>query len=859
MKATFETPFLSTFTLSVILLFCFTTFTHSQEIPEARKLYRQGEFEKVIQLADRIIESAEEAKPADLEDWIVLACKAQLATGKYEDAKAIAERGIDAFRYSIRIREAAAEAFRFNQDDARAGELKAEIGELWKRSSWRYRNVEDMLVVGRFLLADGIDPKTILTQLYKPGIEKYPQRPEFEIAIGELALSKNDYQLAATHFRKAIKLDDEDPRSHLGLAEAFRPSNSELATKSLNRVLELDANHVGAHLILIEQHIAAESYDKARNAIAEVLSVNPNQPEAWAIKAVLAHLDSKFDLEGRYRSKALAHWKSNPKVDHLIGLQLSKKYRFEESVAYQRRALVIDEDYIPAKIQLAHDLLRLGQELEGWKLAEEVFDADQYNVVANNLVALRDNFGKFATLEEDGFVVRMAQNEADIYGRQVLDLLVDAEKKLATKYQVKIQKPVFVEIFPRQQDFAIRTFSMPGGAGFLGVCFGRVITMNSPAAQGASLTNWKSVLWHEFCHVVTLQKTKNKMPRWLSEGISVYEEQLANESWGDRMSPEYREMILSDDLTPVSKLSSAFLQARTAMHLQFAYFESSLVVRFLVEKFGEESLVGILDSLGMGIPINDAISRHAGQIDLLDKRFEEYVTEAAKEYGKNFDWQKPEQPLTSSDACQQWLDDHENNFYGLLGLAAAQLKESKPEASLETIKKFESLLAENTQESAAKQLKAAAYRKLKNIKNETLALESVLTLESSEIDACNRLMQIYSDTKDTPNLKRMARLLQSINPLLKSSHRTLASLAEKENDDQLAIESLSALATMNPLDKADTYYRLASAQFRQKDSNSAKRNVLLALETAPRFRDAHKLLLQIVDSVSDTQVKEDQQ
>ena len=87
----------------------------------------------------------------------------------------------------------------------------------------------------------------------------------------------------------------------------------------------------------------------------------------------------------------------------------------------------MDADYVPAKIQLAHDLLRLGQELEGWKLAEEVFGADQYNVVANNLVALRDNLGKFATLEEGGFVVRMAQNEADIYGRQVLDLLVDAE------------------------------------------------------------------------------------------------------------------------------------------------------------------------------------------------------------------------------------------------------------------------------------------------------------------------------------------------------------------------------------------------------------------------------------------------
>ena len=47
-----------------------------------------------------------------------------------------------------------------------------------------------------------------------------------------------------------------------------------------------------------------------------------------------------------------------------------------------------------------------------------------------------------------------------------------------------------------------------GGAGFLGVCFGSVITANSPASQSASPANWQSVLWHEFCHVVTLQKTK---------------------------------------------------------------------------------------------------------------------------------------------------------------------------------------------------------------------------------------------------------------------------------------------------------------------------------------------------------------
>ncbi|MFN9984038.1 MAG: hypothetical protein ACK52S_00670, partial [Pirellula sp.] len=110
----------------------------------------------------------------------------------------------------------------------------------------------------------------------------------------------------------------------------------------------------------------------------------------------------------------------------------------------------------------------------------------------------------------------------DVYKRQVVELLQNARQVLVPKYGATLQEPIFVEIFPRQQEFAIRTFGMPGGQGFLGVCFGRLITANSPSALQVD-SNWKSVLWHEYCHVVTLQKTKNKMPRWLSEGISVYE------------------------------------------------------------------------------------------------------------------------------------------------------------------------------------------------------------------------------------------------------------------------------------------------------------------------------------------------
>ena len=50
------------------------------------------------------------------------------------------------------------------------------------------------------------------------------------------------------------------------------------------------------------------------------------------------------------------------------------------------------------------------------------------------------------------------------------------------------------------------------------------------------------------------------------------------------MNPQYREMILGGEMTPVSQLSSAFLAPKTPLHLQFAYFESSLVVEYLVEQ-----------------------------------------------------------------------------------------------------------------------------------------------------------------------------------------------------------------------------------------------------------------------------------
>jgi tetratricopeptide (TPR) repeat protein len=308
----------------------------------------------------------------------------------------------------------------------------------------------------------------VLDTVYNVVKKRQPSYTEVFLASGELALEKNDYALAAEAFGQAAKLDVGDADAHFGLARAFAPSDAEKAEAAIKTALKWNPNHTKSLLLIAEEHIDAERYDEAEEVLGQVMKINPHQPRALALKAVIAHLKNQPDSERFQRLAALRYWPTNPEVDFLIGKKLSQKYRFAEGEKYQRQALEFDPKYVPAKMQLAQDLLRLGKEEEGWRLADEALSADGYNVVAHNLVTLQENIAKFRTFEEDGFLLRMDAREADIYGRRVLDLLKRARRELCAKYDVQLDQPVIVELFPRQQDFAIRTFGLPGGAGFLG-------------------------------------------------------------------------------------------------------------------------------------------------------------------------------------------------------------------------------------------------------------------------------------------------------------------------------------------------------------------------------------------------------
>lgn len=819
-----------------------TSDASAAELAECRKMLDAGQYVECIVATHEAIVARRYG-----ESWPLIKAEAELRIGHFESALATIDEGLKRYNWSVQL------TWLGRQVALRAGDLELaqkrldEIIELNKRFSWRYTDAGELVVLGELETMQGKDVRSILDERFEKARQRSSAAREPILAIGELALSKSDDAYAAEIFSKAIVLDPDDADFHFGLARALSDPAESLI--HLQTTLQKNANHIPARLYQVDRLVSSESYDEALKQIDDVLAINRFEPEAWAYKSVIAHFTNDPRGEVAFRDQALARWSTNAKIDHLIGRKLSQHYRFEEGAEYQKRALALDPKYAAAQRQLASDLLRLGQDESGWNLVDAAHQLDSYNVATFNLLNLKSELDKFVVLQDESFLVRMDRREALLYGKEALALLNQAKTTLTSKYGMQIEGKIIVEIFPNQDDFAVRTFEMPAVAGYLGVCFGRVITANSPASRRENPSNWQAVLWHEFCHVVTLEMTHNRIPRWLSEGISVYEELQANKRWGQQMSPRYRQHILEGGLTPIGKLSSAFMDAKSGWHVQFAYFQSAMVVDFIVKTHGVEALREVLHDLASGLPINVALDRRCGGLGTLEIGFGEFAAGQADALGVGADWAVPELTdvqIQNNDALEVWVKQHPTNVAGLNTLADKLIKTRDWQAAEVVSKQLLGLYPDDASGNSALIKLARVYRELNNTDSEREILESFAKLDASSVAANLRLLEFYEAKQDWKNIRETAVRLLAIDPLLLQAHTAMADSSERLKSNSDAILSLQRVLVLDPSDPAESNYRLARLLHAEGQLGPAKRHVLMALEDAPRYREAHQLLLKIV-------------
>ena len=107
-----------------------------------------------------------------------------------------------------------------------------------------------------------------------------------------------------------------------------------------------------------------------------------------------------------------------------------------------------------------------------------------------------------------------------------------------------------------------------------------------------------------------------------------------------------------------------------------------------------------------------------------------------------------------------------------------------------------------------------------------------------------RLQDLCIEAKQLERVIEQGQTIFGIDPFqIAAIQKTLAA-AETLKQNEVAVAQLSTLLELQSDDAPRLHYRIARIQ-QETDSIQSRRHVLRALEQAPRFREAHALLLEL--------------
>jgi tetratricopeptide (TPR) repeat protein len=333
------------------------------------------------------------------------------------------------------------------------------------------------------------------------------------------------------------------------------------------------------------------------------------------------------------------------------------------------------------------------------------------------------------------------------------------------------------------------------------------------------------------------------MPRWLSEGISVHEEQQAKSGWGQRFKPRHAGRLMKGQFTPIERMSEAFRSGNGA-ELDFAYFQSGLIVDWLVKKRGANALRGLLEDLGKGSDVNEAISKRYGPISQLNSEFSKYAVDWASRMAGSLRWKAALQGDASSpkDLSEKSAEDLYEDLIRE-GERAFRAKDYETARS-----RFETVLnaAPNVPDSeGALFWLAKTYRALGLDAQEIAVLRRALESIADFPGAHERLVELYAKLGEWEHLIEIAGQQIGVSPMSIGVIEGLAMAHERQGQNGLAVAEFKRVLALDP-DRAPRWHSKIGVLLEESAPTDARSHLLDALEVNPRDRAALEALCRIV-------------
>jgi tetratricopeptide (TPR) repeat protein len=713
-------------------------------------------------------------------------------------------------------------------------------------NSSRQHTAQELALIARALVY--LEKYKDANELFIDAREADPTYAGAFVGQGELLKEKYNYGEAASLFQDALKLNPNLANAHVGLAESRRIESSEEASKAVDRALAVNPNHVRALVLRAWLDLEADKHDEAGKAVTRALSVNPNSVEAIALRAASYYLeDRKADLEAEIKRALAVNPRAGQVFDTLAHFAVINR-RYSDAVDFGRKAVELSPRLWSARTELGIQLLRVGRVVEGRVELERAFAGDPFNVWAKNTLDLLDSVRDYVDTIRSPFLIKSAPKESGALSIYAGDLLEEAYKRLTAKYRFTPRAPISVEVFSNHEDFAVRSLGLPG-LGALGVCFGQVIAMDSPSARPAGEFNWGSTLWHEFTHVITLQITDHRIPRWFSEGLSVYEERRARPGWGDNWSLERLKAFTDGRFVKIEDLDSAFTRPRAPDGVPLAYFQASQVCEFVDQRFGFDAILRLLALYKEGVKTRGVFERALSMSPAeFDRAFNDYVREKTARYVEAVGSRPAVAPGSqgpTKEALLATVEARPNDYFGHLRLGSIYKAEGDAERAIKHLERAIELFPFYGGEGNPYWQLAEIYQFRGQKAQAATALDSLTRVNETNAEALAKLARLRLELGDRAGAIEAVRTSFYINPFDASLHKLAGDIYLEEGRPAEAVREFRVAVALAPPDLAQAHYDLARSLEASGDRTQARREVLRALEIAPGFEKAQELLLKL--------------
>lgn len=410
--------------------------------------------------------------------------------------------------------------------------------------------------------------------------------------------------------------------------------NPQEAAQAIEETLELNPRSAEAYRILAGLHLAHYDFDSAQSIADRLRKWSPGQLDAIILQAEIdlaqslpdpaqTNVNLVLDRYPRHRhALALAAAVQAVRYDedgmdialealdsvapnsaqgyYVCGRYLSSERQYEIAARVLSQAIEREPNWPAPNVELGLMYLQSGQDEQALQTLRRVAQLDPFNVRAAFSLHLIESLMTYETVRSDNFIVRFDPETSDrALALEMLEPLEQMHAQVAAAIEHAPDVPTQIELMPNHARFAVRIAGIPE-LHTIAACTGPVIAMESPrqGPEHFGPYDWKRVLRHEYVHTITLSRTLNRIPHWLTEAAAVWQEQAPRDySTVSQLAHAYD----TGRLFNLDEINWAFIRPKRPGDRGLAYAQGHWMLEYMIERFGHEAFIKLLDEFALGL------------------------------------------------------------------------------------------------------------------------------------------------------------------------------------------------------------------------------------------------------------------